>query len=239
MPRSHKEQPEIVITIHDACPAFSKRIFEFTGQLENLGIKYNVAVIPFFKEKQDLPRFPRFVERIRNCKGEIVLHGLYHEKANGQLDDFHTRSRAITEVEIRAGLEIFHEIGFSTNVFVPPRWKLNSASIKVLEKLRFKLAEIQEKFILITPRKFKKIHVAKVLSWDSYGDSQKNDINIARNKKHFKHLIQNDIKLIRIALHPKDPPGSLKNQKEMIVELCDRGYEALQYSQLITKLERN
>ena len=76
----HKRQPRLaIVTIHDACPAFSKKIFTFTDELENLGIGYNIALIPFFQEKQDLSSFPDFVDRIKNCKGEIALHGLYHE----------------------------------------------------------------------------------------------------------------------------------------------------------------
>ncbi|MFY9872612.1 MAG: hypothetical protein WAK17_23130, partial [Candidatus Nitrosopolaris sp.] len=30
-----------IVTIHDACPAFSAKIFKFTGELERLNIKYN------------------------------------------------------------------------------------------------------------------------------------------------------------------------------------------------------
>jgi hypothetical protein len=32
--------PLAVVTIHDACPAFSSKIFRFTEELEGLGIKY-------------------------------------------------------------------------------------------------------------------------------------------------------------------------------------------------------
>jgi len=63
------------------------------------------------------------------------LHGLYHEKKNGQFDNFHKRTKADAQEQIRAGLEIFQEIGINTNVFIPPAWKLNNSSIKVLEKL--------------------------------------------------------------------------------------------------------
>jgi predicted deacetylase len=232
------ERPVVIVTIHDACPIYSKKIFRFADLLENLGINYNIAVVPFFNEKQDLPRFPKFVEQVKDCKGEIVLHGLYHEKTNGQLDDFHTRSIAITEVDIRAGLQIFQEVGISTNVFVPPRWRLSTISINILKKLGFKLAETQEKFIIITQRKFRKIHVPKVLSWDSYGDAEKNVVNVARNKRRFNRLLHDNVELIRIALHPKDPPQSLDDVKEMIVALQDRGYEALKYRQLVTSLEK-
>jgi hypothetical protein len=37
--------------------------------LEDLDTQYNIAVVPFFKEKQDLPRFPAFVNKIKSCKG--------------------------------------------------------------------------------------------------------------------------------------------------------------------------
>lgn len=232
------ERPVAIITIHDACPAYSRKIFEITDLLEDLRINYNIAVVPFFNEKQDLPRFPKFVERIKRCKGEIALHGLYHEKVNGQLDDFHSRSRAITEVEIRAGMQIFQEIELSTNVFVPPSWRLSRISIKVLKKLGFSLAEIQEKFIFITHDRFKKIHVPKVLSWDSYGNPEKNIVNLDRNKRHFRKLMHSKIDLIRIALHPKDPRQSLNDQKGMIVELQDRGYDTLTYSQVIMTMEK-
>ena len=92
-----------VVTLHDAAPSFSKRIFEFTDAFENLGINFNVAAVPFFHHKEDLPRFPEFVDKLKSYKRcEIVLHGLYHEDRNGQMDDFHTKSRGTTEEEIRA-----------------------------------------------------------------------------------------------------------------------------------------
>ena len=81
-------------------------------------------MVPSFNEKQDLPSFPEFVDKIKSYRGcEIALHGLYHERRNGRFDDFHTITKAAVEEEIRAGLEIFHEIGIKPNVFVPPSWK--------------------------------------------------------------------------------------------------------------------
>jgi predicted deacetylase len=139
--QQHQQIPlAVVVTIHDACPTFSAKTFKFTEELERLGIRYNIGVVPFFNEKQDLPRFPGFVDKIKSCKAEVVLHGLYHENRRRRLDDFHTRTKAAAEEEIRAGLEILQEIGINPNVFIPPCWKLNLDSIEVLEKLRFNLA---------------------------------------------------------------------------------------------------
>jgi predicted deacetylase len=78
---------------------------------------------------------------------------------------------------------IFEEIGIkSSNVFVPPAWKLNTSSIKVLEKLGFKLIEIQEEFILLSNDVFRKIKVPKVLNWDSTGYPEESIVNVSKMK---------------------------------------------------------
>ncbi len=76
-----------IVTLHDACPAFSSRTFEITEQLEKLEVRYNIGLVPFFNGEQDLPRFPKFVKQIECCSAEIALHGLYHENKRHQIDD--------------------------------------------------------------------------------------------------------------------------------------------------------
>jgi predicted deacetylase len=230
--------PLAVVTIHDACPAFSSKIFNFTEQLEALDIKYNIALIPFFNEKQDLPSFPAFVDKIKSCKRcEIALHGLYHEDKNGQFDDFHKTTKAAAEEEIRAGLEIFQEIKIRPNVFVPPAWKLNDSSIEVLEKLGFSLAETQEEYILLSDKAFRKIKVPKVLNWDSTGYPERNIVNVSKDERRFKLLMEEEPQIIRIALHPRDPHQALKEQKEMISKLKDQRYKMVTYRELIPRLQ--
>ena len=228
-----------VVTIHDACPAFSTKIFQSADELEKLTIKFNIALIPFFNGKQDLPRFPDFVDKIKSYKNcQIVLHGLYHEIKNGQFDNFHDTKEADAEEQIRAGLEIFHEIGINTNVFIPPAWKLNNSSIKVLEKLGFKLAEEQEEYLLLVSQQdYKKIKLPKVLNWDSTGYPEKNVINIGRDERTFKSQIEDRPQIIRIALHPRDPAEAINDQKQMISILKDYAYHIPTYAELMPKLE--
>ena len=238
--QQQRPQPRLgVVTIHDACPAFSKKIFESADELEKLNIKFNIALIPFFNEKQDLHRFPEFVDKIKsynNC--QIVLHGLYHELKNRQFDNFHETTEADAEEQIRAGIEIFHEIGIETNVFIPPAWKLNNSSIKVLEKLGFKLAEEQEEYLLLlSQQQFKEIKLPKVLNWDSTGYPEKNIVNMGRDERAFKLQIEKRPQIIRIALHPRDPAEAIKDQKQMISILKDSAYEIPTYRELIPKLE--
>ena len=228
-----------VVTIHDACPSFSVKIFESADELERLNIKYNIAVVPFFNEKEDLPRFPEFVNKIKSYKNcQIVLHGLYHEIKNGQFDNFHQTKEADAEEQILAGLEIFEEVGINTNVFIPPAWKLNNSSIKVLEKLGFKLAEEQEEYLLLlSQQQSKEIKLPKVLNWDSTGYPEKNIVNMGRDERAFKLQIEKRPQIIRIALHPRDPAEAIKDQKQMISILKDSAYEIPTYAELIPKLE--
>src|SRR5919206_1282176 len=228
-----------VVTIHDACPAFSMKIFGSADELERLNIKFNIALVPFFNGKQDLPRYPEFVDKIKSYKNcQIVLHGLYHEMKNGQFDNFHQTKEADAEEQIRAGLEIFEEVGINTNVFIPPAWKLNNSSIKVLEKLGFKLAEEQEEYLLLLSQQdFKKIKLPKVLNWDSTGYPEKNIVNMGRDERAFKLQIKERPQFIRIALHPRDPAEAIKDQKQMISILKDSGYEIPTYTELMPMLE--
>ena len=167
---------------------------------------------------------------------EIALHGLYHERKNGRFDDFHSITKGAAEEEIRAGPEIFHEIGIKPKVFVPPAWKINNCSIEVLEKLEFDLAETQEKFVLLSHSGFKKIKVSKVLNWDSTGYPEKNAINIAKDERCFNLLIKQNPRIIRIAMHPRDPHRALEEQKDMINQLLDAGYTTSIYREIVPQL---
>lgn len=227
-----------IITIHDACPTFSTKIFKMADELEILKIKFNIALIPFFREKEDLTNFPEFIEQIKSYKGcEIVLHGLYHERANGGFDDFHTVTKAVAEGELLAGIEIFHSMKINTNVFIPPAWKLNDDAIEVLEKLGLVFSEMQERLLLLSNRSYEKIKVAKVFNWDSTGHPEKNTINIRIDEARFQTIINQQPPIIRIALHPRDPLQALNEQKDMIKSLSDNGYIMSRYNEVIPILQ--
>ena len=200
----HMDMKICIVTIHDACPFFSHRVFQLSDELADLKIRFNIALVPFFNEKQDLTSFPDFVKKIKSYKDcELVLHGLYHERRNGRFDDFHTVSKATAEEEIRAGLEIFYELNMNPRVFIPPAWKLNENSIEILKKMGFDLTETQERLLLLSHDSCKKIKVPKVFNWDSTGYPEKNSVNMDRDENRFKILIKHIPPIIRIALHPR------------------------------------
>lgn len=228
-----------VVTLHDAAPSFSKKIYEITDALEDLGINFNLALVPFYHHKEDLPKFPEFVDKLKSLDNtEIVLHGLYHEDHNGEFDDFFNKTKGAAEEEIRAALEIFQEVGIRSNVFVPPQWKLSGSCIEVLGKLGFGLAEVQEEFFLLSNKPFRKIKVPKVLSWDLTGHPEQNIVRIGTEDRRFSILDdEQGRKMIRIALHPRDPPKALEHQAAMIRKLREQGYIILLYHDLISKLQ--
>ncbi len=115
--------------------------------------------------------------------------------------------------------------------------KLNESSIKVLEKLGFILTEMQEEFMLLSDNTFRKIKVPMVLNWDSTGYPEENIVNVSKDEKSFQLLMKENTQIIRIALHPQDPPQALKDQKEIILKLKDQGYRMLTYSKVIPKLQ--
>jgi hypothetical protein len=110
-------------------------------------------------------------------------------------------------------------------------------AIEVLEKLGFSLAETQEEFILLSNKAFRKIKVPKVLNWDSTGYPERNIVNVSKDERRFKLLMEEEPQIIRIALHPRDPHQALKEQKEMISKLKDQRYKMLTYRELIPKLQ--
>src|SRR6478609_9102469 len=233
------KEKSVIVTIHDACPFFSDKIFHLADELEDLRIKFNIALVPFFNEKEDLTSFPGFVEKIKSYRScEIALHGLYHERKNCEFDNFHSVTKSEAEEEMRCGLEIFQEIKIKTNVFIPPAWKLNDSSLKILEKLGFKFSETQERLILLSRGSFKKIKVPKVFNWDSTGYPEKNTINIRIDENRFQDLITQEPHIIRIALHSRDPDDALNEQKDMINSLQKEDYSIPLYSELIAKLQK-
>lgn len=94
---------------------------------------------------------------------------------------------------------------------------------------------MQERLVLLFKRTFRKIPVPKVLNWDSSGNPKKNIANIDINRRHFKILIQEKAKIIRIALHPRDPRIAFRDQMNMILQLNEQGYQFLTYSELVSK----
>jgi hypothetical protein len=63
-------------------------------------------------------------------------------------------------------------------------------------------------------------------------------INIRIDENRFQALIKQKHPIIRVALHPRDPNGALKEQKDMINRLKEEDYDPPVYSEVVQKFQK-
>jgi predicted deacetylase len=229
-----------IVTMHDVAPEYSEKIFRVADELEKLGIHYNLAIIPYLKKKKDnlISRNPEFVKKVLEYEQEVALHGNYHETDDGKIEDFHTFSIEEAKKHLQNAINVLKEAGISnTTVFVPPTWAINKPTIDDLIQLGFKLVEGKEEILIIDSKKTRKLH-AGVLNWDQSGSPEKNKEYLTKNKQLYSlEVMQKNSRLVRIAIHPKDPVEALQDQIEIIQGLKDKNYSFLSYGEM-TRIER-
>jgi predicted deacetylase len=228
-----------IVTIHDVAPEYSEKIFRVADELEKLGIHYNLAIIPYLKNRKDnlISTNPEFVKKVLGYKQEVALHGNYHETDDGKIEDFHTFSIEEAKRHLQNAINILKEAGINTTVFVPPTWAINKSTVDDLVQLGFKLAEGKEEILVIDSKKTRKLH-AGVLNWDQTGSPEKNKEYLEKNKQLYRlEIMQKNSRLVRIALHPRDPEEALQDQIEMIQDLKHKYYSFVSYGELI-RVER-
>jgi hypothetical protein len=94
------------------------------------------------------------------------------------------------------------------------------------------LAEAKEEILILDIKKTRRLH-ASVLNWDQTGSPQKNKEYLKKNKQLYRLKLQKNSRLIRIAIHPRDPEEALHDQIEMIQGLKGMNYSFLSYGKII------
>jgi predicted deacetylase len=170
-----------LITVHDVTPHFSDRVLRAGSILSQLGISFNLAIVPRFMQKQeyDLQNNIEWLKEVFQYEQPSALHGLYHEDQNGKIEDFHNFdfNRALNDM--RQGLEIFSKVGLRTDIFVPPAWAVNKNTIDATFQLGLTMAETDQEILLL---KNKTRLSAGVLNWDQ-GSDERNKLFLKKNKR--------------------------------------------------------
>jgi predicted deacetylase len=237
-----------IITIHDVNPSCSKKLQTITDELDNLKVKYNLSIVPFYDKKYNVKDDLAFCNQVssllqsKDSLVELTLHGLYHQ-LNGKIEDFDSQSKEQETNEIQQGLDILSSAKLPTpSTFIPPAWHLSRQAIQALKDLKFDIAESMSDLELI--QKGKKYLVSPVLNWDKSGDKEKNKETLNQNKTEFyTHLFNIDGEsygLFRMAIHPPhDPDEALADQIEMIKFLKEKeDYKFVNYYDLPKTEER-
>jgi predicted deacetylase len=219
-----------IVTIHDACPEFSYRVFKQADELEKLKIAFNFALIPNMKqeEKNDIRNQTDFVYKLKSYHQPIALHGLYHEHGRHEIEDFYNMKIGRVKQDITKGIQILEESGINSQIFVPPTWAINKYTVDVLIELGFNVAETEEEILILD--KNTRLHT-NILNWDT-GFEHASRIFLDINKRAYKQKVMQNIQMIRIAIHPRDPPRALQDQIEMVQGLKDTNYNFLSYTDI-------
>jgi predicted deacetylase len=224
-----------IVTIHDVSPEYSEKIFRIADELEKLDIHYNLAIIPYLKKRTDnlINKNPDFVKSVLGYEQEIVLHGNYHETDDGKIEDFHTFSAQEAKKHLQNAMGVLKDAGINTTVFVPPTWAINKPTIDDLVQLGFKIVEGKEEVLILDHKDTMRLN-AGVLNWDQSGSPQKNKEYLTKNKFLYElEVMQKKSRLIRIAIHPKDPEEALQDQIEIIQDLKEKNYSFISYGEMI------
>jgi predicted deacetylase len=235
------DQKIAIITIHDVNPSNSEEILKTSSELNNLKIKYNLSVVPYYRKKYNLKDYDDFCDQISSLlqsgNVELNLHGLYHQ-TDGKFDDFDTGSKEEEKEEIQKGLDILLAANLPRpSMFIPPAWHLSRQCIEALKELNFRISESMTDLEFI--QKGKKYILHPVMNWDQQGDKEKNKQTVEQNKQLFYNRLFNvngkTNGLFRMAIHPPyDPDGALEDQIEMIKYVKEKeGYELIKYSELL------
>jgi predicted deacetylase len=235
------DQKLAIITIHDVNPSNSEEILKTSSELNNLKIKYNLSVVPYYRKKYNLKDYDDFCDQISSLlqsgNVELNLHGLYHQ-TDGKFDDFDTGSKEEEKEEIQKGLDILLAANLPRpSMFIPPAWHLSRQCIEALKELNFRISESMTDLEFI--QKGKKYILHPVMNWDQQGDKEKNKQTVEQNKQLFYNRLFNvngkTNGLFRMAIHPPyDPDGALEDQIEMIKYVKEKeGYELIKYSELL------
>jgi predicted deacetylase len=234
-----------IVTIHDVNPSCSQKLQRITNELDNLKVKYNLSIVPFYNKKYNVKDDTAFCNQISSlCRldtVELTLHGLYHQ-IDGKIEDFDSQSKEQERKEIHQGLDILSSAKLPIpSTFIPPAWHLSRQAIQALKDLKFEIAESMSDLELI--QKGKKYLLSSVLNWDKSGDKEKNKETLKQNKTEFyTHLfnIEGEYGLFRMAIHPPhDPDEALVDQIEMIKFLQEKeNYRFVNYSDLPTIEEK-
>ena len=201
-----------IITIHDVS-AFQdhlSKVIQTMNQIEDLDVKYNIAIIPNYLKKHPLTidNFTNIIDKyIIKVRPNIALHGLYHEYRQ-PIEDFHTLTTEETKEEIAKGLSILKDANIQQpKVFISPAWHISPSTAQALHELDFEISESMNQIELI--QKDIAIVTQQAMNWDTSGDSQQNKPTIKQNQQIYEKIMRGfKPSILRIALHPPhDPPG--------------------------------
>lgn len=213
----------LIVSLHDVAPATSELSRRWLANLETMGVRASLLVVPGFWKSHHLHNNQSFIDWLHAAKldgHEIVQHGLHHARvqkaANPQAintsvgrrmsgkvlargcEEFWELSYEEASARLREGRRLLGEIGCEAEGFVAPGWLLSEDAKRSVRDMGFRYTTTHTK-IIDFHKKISHRVLALSLRPTKYASSPSalTMSNIAKwNISRAKH--------IRIALHPED-----------------------------------
>jgi len=216
---------QIVISIHDAAPNFTRELQIIFGALDKLGIKKRtILIVPDFAKKNLLSENKDFIEFMleeeRNG-AELGLHGIYHRNFEFFKYDYEGAKNALG-----LGKKMFFDaFGKYPHGFVAPQWLQSKGSLRALHELGF--------FYTAT---FRTLRYADGIEFHTYplnfdwGNIFLDKIITRLNNFAVKFRRKG---LIRFAIHPMDVPnGVFEKEIAILSDLLKKGWQPTTYEKM-------
>jgi predicted deacetylase len=222
-----------IVVLHDVTPRFEHALEPLELMLNNLEIKYSHAVIPFYhgQSEYDLENNQVFVSKLKSTATEIVMHGYYHKGKFTQNEFGSISTEHATEL-LELGLRKFKKVGLDSFGFIPPMWRISNQALDALKAKGFPFTETVRQILDLSNSR---VIRSFVLDYD-IGNPILNRSMVAFNKFLFGRQLKKK-SLVRIALHPVDPPSAVKQAKKFLSQLKAVQYRFYSYRELRQELD--
>ena len=244
----------LIVSVHDVAPATSELSRRWLDNLETMGVKASLLVVPGFWKSRHLHDNQNFIDWLHAAElngHEIVQHGLHHERMqkavnpqaintsggrriSGKIlargcEEFWELSYEESAERLKEGKRLLDEIGCAVEGFVAPGWLLSEDAKRSVRDLGYRYTTTHTKII-----DFYKNMTHRVLALSLRPTKYASSPSALTMSNIAKWNISRD-KHIRIALHPED----LLNEKlrktglSTCLQTLNSGYVSQTYAEFL------
>ncbi len=219
----------LIISIHDAVPYYEYEFGQVVKLFNEFGITdYSILVPMHYKRKgyNLIPQKAHFISLLLNIKKELVLHGYFHEKKNGEPDEFFDTPEELAINRFRLAIDAYHRsFRIYPQGFIPPMWRMSQTifDMTIAYKLRYTVKGNQ-----IYDLKNKIIHLTNAIIIGP------GNIPITPYYALFEIELGGPI---QVAVHPLDA-NNIENLTRLLTNLIDDNkYKPVSYSTIINSIK--
>jgi predicted deacetylase len=240
----------LIVSLHDVAPASAEMSRRWLDQLDELGVKASLLVIPGYWKSQDFKSNKNFIQWLHTAEEnghEIVQHGLHHEKIEqrknspsslrkqarqvaGKLmargcEEFWDIDYAVAHSRLLQGRQNLESAGFQVHGFIAPGWLMSHAAIRAVKELGYKYTTSHTKVSDFSAHTEHRSFAFSFRATNSSARLSAETMKLAGNALVKMH------RNLRIALHPDDLSYEIlrRTALNLITHATGSGFTACTY----------